>query len=375
MLRAVKVRLLPTKEQEQLLNRNCGAKRVIYNLSKEVSEKYYARYGKTLKQAAMQRYITHLKKRPKYEWLKAVSAETIKFACGDYFEARKRSFKNLGHGYKTRFKSKRDIKQGFYSRHDTTKIHDMGVYLPSVGIVKTSRQLPEKTKLSNPRVKFDGIYWTLSVGIEVEREPKILTVESIGVDVGIKELCVTSNGIRKENINKTPKLRKLYRRKKKYQRQMSKRYIKGKKKQSSNYEKARKKKAKIERKIANINLNHKHQASTEIVRTKPWRIVCEDIAISNLMKNKKLAPSLQKVGIYEFIRQLKYKSENYGIEFVQANRFFPSSKRCSCCGYVYDNKDYSKQWSLAIREWECIKCKTVHDRDVNASKNLANWSK
>ena len=168
-------------------------------------------------------------------------------------------------------------------------------------------------------------------------------------------------------------LRELYRRKKKYQRQTSKRYVKGK--ISNNYRKARKKKARIERKIANINLNHKHQASAEIVRTKPSRIVCEDIAISNLMKNKKLAPSLQKVGIYEFIRQLKYKSENYGIEFVQANRFFPSSKRCSSCGYVYDNKDYSKQWSLAIREWECISCKIVHDRDINASMNLANWSK
>ncbi|CDN34367.1 unnamed protein product [Bacillus thuringiensis DB27] len=196
------------------------------------------------------------------------------------------------------------------------------------------------------------------------------------MDVGLKELFVASNGMKERNINKDAKVKKLLKRKKSAQRDMSRRFKKVVKIQSAGYEKAKAEHLRLSRKIMNIRNNHIHQATAKLVKTKPMRIVVEDLSISNLFKNKKLsrAFSLQKLNF--FFQCLSYKCEKYGIAYVKADKWFASSKICSCCGVKYDHSVQPEgQWSLKIREWCCVSCNSHHDRDVNAAINLSRWVK
>jgi len=162
---------------------------------------------------------------------------------------------------------------------------------------------------------------------------------------------------------------------------MSKRFRKGQKTQSSNYKKAKAKHLKISRKLNNIRDNHigkrtsayQYQATNELVKAKPRKIVVENLSVGFMLKNKKLskAASYQKLNFV--FRCLEYKSERNGIEYVKAGRTFASSQICNTCGYRYNNKDYEKQWGLHIRNWKCVSCSTEHDRDMNAAINLAKW--
>ncbi|MDA1797711.1 MULTISPECIES: RNA-guided endonuclease InsQ/TnpB family protein, partial [unclassified Bacillus cereus group] len=242
--------------------------------------------------------------------------------------------------------------------------------------VKTSQQLPRNKKPSNPRVTFDGRHWWISVGFQEDFELQELTNESIGVDVGLKELFVASNGMKERNINKDAKVKKLLKRKKSAQRDMSRRFKKGVKIQSAGYEKAKAEHLRLSRKITNIRNNHIHQATAKLVKTKPMRIVVEDLPISNLLKNKKLSKAFSCQKLNFFFQCLSYKCEKYGIAYVKADKWFASSKICSCCGVKYDHSVQPEgQWSLKIREWCCTSCNSHHDRDINAAINLSRWVK
>ncbi|MGG1327205.1 transposase [Bacillus tropicus] len=375
MILAKKVRLIPTPEQEQVLKNHAGAARFAYNYCKRMSDRYYKLFGKSVSQLALQKRFTKIKKRKRYEWLKDINAQVPKQASKDFDTARKNSFKKYKNGYHTSYKSKKDVIQGFYANYERLIIGKKVVHIQSIGEVKTSQQLPRNKKPSNPRVTFDGRWW-MSVGFQEDFELQELTNESIGVDVGLKELFVASNGMKERNINKDVKVKKLLRRKKSAQRDMSRRFKKGVKIQSAGYEKAKAEHLRLSRKITNIRNNHIHQATAKLVKTKPMRIVVEDLSISNLLKNKKLskACSFQKLNF--FFQCLSYKCEKYGIAYVKADKWFASSKICSCCGVKYDHSVQPEgQWSLKIREWSCASCNSHHDRDVNASINLSRWVK
>lgn len=376
MILAKKVRLIPTPEQEQVLRNHAGAARFAYNYCKRMSDRYYKLFGKSVSQLALQKRFTKIKKRKRYEWLKDINAQVPKQASKDFDMARKHSFKKYKNGYHTSYKSKKDVIQGFYANYERLIIGKKVVHIQSIGEVKTSQQLPRNKKPSNPRVTFDGRHWWMSVGFQEDFELQELTNESIGVDVGLKELFVASNGMKERNINKDVKVKKLLRRKKSAQRDMSRRFKKGVKIQSAGYEKAKAEHLRLSRKITNIRNNHIHQATAKLVKTKPMRIVVEDLSISNLLKNKKLskACSFQKLNF--FFQCLSYKCEKYGIAYVKADKWFASSKICSCCGVKYDHSVQPEgQWSLKIREWSCASCNSHHDRDVNASINLSRWVK
>lgn len=376
MILAKKVRLIPTPEQEQVLKNHAGAARFAYNYCKRMSDRYYKLFGKSVSQLALQKRFTKIKKRKRYEWLKDINAQVPKQASKDFDTARKNSFKKYKNGYHTSYKSKKDVIQGFYANYERLIIGKKVVHIQSIGEVKTSQQLPRNKKPSNPRVTFDGRHWWMSVGFQEDFELQELTNESIGVDVGLKELFLASNGMKERNINKDVKVKKLLRRKKSAQRDMSRRFKKGVKIQSAGYEKAKAEHLRLSRKITNIRNNHIHQATAKLVKTKPMRIVVEDLSISNLLKNKKLskACSFQKLNF--FFQCLSYKCEKYGIAYVKADKWFASSKICSCCGVKYDHSVQPEgQWSLKIREWSCASCNSHHDRDVNASINLSRWVK
>ncbi|HDR7439492.1 transposase [Bacillus cereus group sp. N18] len=376
MILAKKVRLIPTPEQEKVLRNHAGAARFAYNYCKRMSDRYYKLFGKSVSQLALQKRFTKIKKRKRYEWLKDINAQVPKQASKDFDTARKNSFKKYKNGYHTSYKSKKDLIQGFYANYERLVIGKKVVHIQSIGVVKTSQQLPRNKKTSNPRVTFDGRHWWISVGFQEDYELQELTNESIGVDVGLKELFVASNGTKERNINKDAKVKKLLKRKKSAQRDMSRRFKKGVKIQSAGYEKAKAEHLRLSRKIMNIRNNHIHQATATLVKTKPMRIVVEDLSISNLLKNKKLSKAFSFQKLNFFFRCLSYKCEKYGIEYVKADKWFASSKICSCCGVKYDHSVQPEgQWSLKIREWRCVPCNSHHDRDVNASINLSRWVK
>ncbi|HHY2673413.1 RNA-guided endonuclease InsQ/TnpB family protein [Bacillus toyonensis] len=376
MILAKKVRLIPTPEQEKVLRNHAGAARFAYNYCKRMSDRYYKLFGKSVSQLALQKRFTKIKKRKRYEWLNDINAQVPKQASKDFDTARKNSFKKYKNGFHTSYKSKKDLTQGFYANYERLIIGKKVVHIQSIGEVKTSQQLPRNKKTSNPRVTFDGRHWWISVGFEESFEFQELTDESIGVDVGLKELFVASNGMKERNINKDAKVKKLLKRKKSAQRDMSRRFKNGVKIQSAGYEKAKAEHLRLSRKITNIRNNHIHQATATLVKTKPMRIVVEDLSISNLLKNKKLSKALSFQKLNFFFQCLSYKYEKYGIEYVKADKWFASSKICSCCGVKYDHSVQPEgQWSLKICEWRCVPCNSHHDRDVNASINLSRWVK
>lgn len=376
MILAKKVRLIPTPEQEQVLRNHAGAARFAYNYCKRMSDRYYKLFGKSVSQLALQKRFTKIKKRKRYEWLKDINAQVPKQASKDFDTARKHSFKKYKNGYHTSYKSKKDLIQGFYANYERLVIGKKVVHIQSIGEVKTSQQLPRNKKTSNPRVTFDGRHWWISVGFQEDFESQELTNESIGVDVGLKELFVASNGMKERNINKDAKVKKLLKRKKSAQRDMSRRFKKGVKIQSAGYEKAKAEHLRLSRKIMNIRNNHIHQATAKLVKTKPMRIVVEDLSISNLLKNKKLSKALSFQKLNFFFQCLSYKCEKYGIAYEKADKWFASSKICSCCGVKYDHSVQPEgQWSIKIREWCCVSCNSHHDRDLNAAINLSRWVK
>ncbi|MEC1966030.1 transposase [Bacillus cereus] len=376
MILAKKVRLIPTPEQEKVLRNHAGAARFAYNYCKRMSDRYYKLFGKSVSQLALQKRFTKIKKRKRYEWLQDINAQVPKQASKDFDTARKNSFKKYKNGYHTSYKSKKDVIQGFYANYERLIIGKKVVHIQSIGKVKTSQQLPRNKKPSNPRVTFDGRHWWISVGFQEDFEFQELTNESIGVDVGLKELFVASNGMKERNINKDAKVKKLLKRKRSAQRDMSRRFKKGVKIQSAGYEKAKAEHLRLSRKIMNIRNNHIHQATAKLVKTKPMRIVVEDLSISNLLKNKKLSKAFSFQKLHFFFQCLSYKCEKYGIAYVKADKWFASSKICSCCGVKYDHSVQPEgQWSLKIREWRCASCNSHHDRDVNAATNLSRWVK
>ena len=250
------------------------------------------------------------------------------------------------------------------------------VNIEKVGWVKTNEQLPMNVKYTNPRISYDNKYWYISVGIEQEEIQEELTDVSLGIDLGLKELAICSNGKVFKNINKTYVVRKIEKRLKRLQKQVSRKYELNKIKKggenrcqfvkSNNIIKLEKQIQQTYRRLANIRNNYLHQTTTSIVKTKPYRIVIEDLAVSNMMKNKHLSDSIRKQGFYEFKRQLEYKCKLRGIELVVADRFYPSSKTCSQCGEI------KKDLKLKDRVYKC-NCGLNIDRDLNASINLSKY--
>lgn len=229
-------------------------------------------------------------------------------------------------------------------------------------------QLPIGVSYSNPRVTFDGKYWYLSIGINQEQEQQKLTDEVVGIDVGVKELAVCSNGMVFKNINKSAAVRKTEKRLRRLQRKVSRKYEMNKEGsrfvKTSNIVKVEKSIRLLHRRLTNIRTNHIHQATSAVAKTKPRAVVMETLNVSGMMKNRHLSQAIANQKLNEFIRQMKYKCEKRGATFMQADRWFPSSKCCSGCGQV---KTHLK---LSDRIYECD-CGLKIDRDLNAAINLA----
>ena len=368
MILAKKVRLYPTEIQEQKLWQSVGTARFIYNWTLARQEENYKNGGKFISDNELRKEITQLKK-DELSWLNKVSNNVAKQAVKDGCDAYKRFFKGLAD--KPRFKSRRKSKKSFYNDNWKLKVKDGKlVNIEKVGWIKTNEQIPIGVKYSNPRISYDNKYWYISVGIEQEEIQEELTDVSLGIDLGLKELAICSNGKVYKNINKSYVVRKIEKRLKRLQRQVSRKYEKNKKGKeyvkTKNIIKLEKQIQQVHRRLANIRNNYLHKTTTSIVKTKPYRVVIEDLNVKGMMKNKHLSDAIRKQGFYEFKRQLEYKCKFIGIELVVVDRFYPSSKTCSQCGEI------KKDLKLKDRVYNCS-CGLSIDRDLNASINLSRY--
>lgn len=368
MILAKKVRLYPNEMQEQKLWKSVGTARFIYNWTLAKQEENYKNGGKFMSDRVLRKELTKLKK-TELNWLNEVSNNVAKQAVKDACDSYKRFFKGLSD--KPKFKSRRRSKKSFYNDNCKLKVKEGRlVNIEKVGWIKTNDQLPIGVKYSNPRISYDNKYWYISVGIEQEEMKEELTNVSLGIDLGLKNLAICSDGTIYKNINKTNTVRKNEKRLKRLQRQASKKYEQNKKGKeyvkTKNIIKLEKQIQQVHRRLANIRNNHLHQTTTSIVKTKPYRVVIEDLNVKGMMKNKHLSDSIRKQGFYEFKRQLEYKCKLAGIEFVISDRFYPSSKTCSQCGKV------KKDLKLSDRVYRCD-CGLSIDRDLNASINLSRY--
>lgn len=374
MIKSIKIRLIPTLEQEILMFKSVGVARFAYNWGLNRYNELLSLNEKPSKEIIKKEFNNTIKKQEEYKWLYEVSSQTISQVFSDLNNAFSNFYKKRARYPK--FKSKRKSRQSFYVRYDALKFEDGKVNLEKIGKVKykTNYNIPNLNKYVNPRCSFDGKYWYLSFGFEHDENQVELNDISVGIDLGIKDLVTVSHiNSPIKNINKSSKVRKLKKKLKRLQRQVSRKYEENKCGnkfvKTNNIIKLEKQIKLLYRKLSNIRKNHIHQATNKIIKLYPYKVVMEDLNVSGMMKNKHLSKAIAEQCFYEFIRQMKYKCEFNQIEFIQANRFFPSSKKCSCCGKIKRNL------KLKDRVYKCDKCGFILDRDKNASINLSNYEK
>ena len=371
MIVSRRLRLKPTKKQEEWLKQNCGVARFIYNYSLSMKRDAYEDEGISLGQKEIMREITDMKYTPEYSWLQGYNSETIKQAVKDMLSAYKMFFKRGNKGF-PKFKRKGKCKEGFYVRYDKIYSKDeTHIKFPNLKEpMKISEKcFIEKGTILNPRVSFDGKYWYLSFSYEFKPLDLELTDEVIGIDLGIKKLAVCSNGVSYKNINKDRVVINLEKRKARLQRKFSRAYEKNKQGnnfvKTNNIKKYEKRLKLICRRLSNIRKTYIHTVTSKIVKTKPSSIVIEDLGISNMMKNKHLNKAIQEQLWYFFRQCLTYKCKFYGdILLKVASRSYPSSKKCNNCGHI------KKFLSLSERIYHCDYCGFTINRDLNASLNL-----
>ena len=381
MIKTIKVQLNPNNKQLTKLFQYAGCSRFAYNWTISRERENHKLGNKFLSDNELRKEFTQLKKQENYKWLNKISNNVTKQAIKDACNSYKRFFK--GKSKHPKFKSKKHSKQSFYQ--DNVKIRFTDTHVKVEGFTMSHRKnkqklnwiklcekgrIPTNCKYMNPRITYDGLHWWVSVSVEVDDNSNSPPNEGIGIDLGLKDLAICSDGHTYKNVNKTQKVKKVEKRKRKLQRSVSRKYNMNKRgeryKKTSNIIKREKELLKLSRRLTNIRRNHLHQITSEIVKRKPSFICIEDLNVSGMMKNKHLSKAIQQQGFYEFRRQVEYKSAWNNIPVIIADRFFPSSKLCNCCGGI--NKDLK----LSDRIYRCD-CGNIIDRDYQASLNLKQY--
>lgn len=354
-----KMRIFPTKEQEVLLSKHFGSIRYVYNLFLDRRTKFYLEAKekqlakKSLSYVDTAKELTKIKSQPETEWLNECNSQSLQHSLKHLDSAFNRFFKKLAKY--PRFKSRKN-KQSFRIPQ-FVKVELGKIYFPKFkeGIrMDDHRGIVGELQNATITRNVAGQYFAC-IGVTRNIEPKMKTNKAVGIDLGIKSLVVCSDGSRFENIKPLKQLEKLVR--------IRQKALSRTDKKSNGRTKARLKLGKLQVKVANIRHNHLHQISHKLV-SENQTIILEDLSVKNMMSNHKLAKSIGDCSWSELVRQITYKSDWYGKSVIKIDRYFPSSKTCSKCGYI------NEHLSLNDREWECPRCKVVHDRDYNASQNI-----
>jgi len=381
MLRGYKTEINPTEEQKIIIHKTLGVCRFIYNFYLLHNKEIYEKEKRFVSGMDFSKWLNNefIPNNPEYEWIKEVGSKAVKQAIMNAEKAFKGFFK--GQSKFPRFKKKKnqDVKAYFPKNNKgdwTVERHK--VKIPTIGWVK----LKEKGYiLTNGIVKsgtfsFKSGKYYVSVLIEDEKDYTFDEFnEGIGIDLGIKDLAIVSNLESPfKNINKTKEVRRLEKQLKREQRKLSRKYESLKKQDKNkegratrqNIQKQIAKVQRIHKRLSNIRENHINQTVNKIVKAKPSYITIEDLNIRGMMKNRHLAKAVSQQCFHQFQIKLKFKCKIYGIELRIVDRFYPSSKVCSECGFI------KKDLKLSDRTYICSECGLVIGRDKNASINLAN---
>ena len=367
MLKSIKIRIYPNTVQKEFISKQLGCCRLIYNKLLDYKKTQYEQNKQKISLSQLGKYLTNLKKQDEYLFLNDVYSVCLQQYMQDLVKAYDNFFK-LHKGY-PKFKSKKDTKQSCRFTNTLFKFKKKKINGNRITLIKQLQNILFKCSRKNEiylnqnqkyihsvtltKTSTEKYYLSICIDYNIQEKEKLDTV--VGLDLGIKDFIVDSNGNRYENKhfykNFENKLKKL-------NKQLSK-----KQKGSNNRNKARIKLAKVYEKIKNQRLNYLHQITSKLVNEN--QIICiEDLNVKGMMQNHKLSKSIQELSLFEFRRQLEYKCKWYGRQLIIIDRFYPSSKTCHNCGYIY------KDLKLSDREWICPQCGKKIDRDYNASLNI-----
>ena len=382
LLKSYKTEINPTLKQKQIINRTIGVCRFVYNFYLAHNKEIYEKEKRFVSGMDFSKWLNNefIPNNQEYKWIKDVSSKSVKQSIMNADRAFRNFFKGKSSLPKFKKKSKSDVKMYFVKTDSKTVIHceRHRIKIPTLGWL----QLKEKGYIpTNPNthiiksgtISYKAGRYYISVLVEQEEIPKPqLNDFGIGIDLGIKDFAICSNGEIYKNINKNFQIRKLEKKLKKEQRSLSRKYESYKKLNKNmkgvatrqNIQKQKLKVQKLHQRLDNIRTDYINKTISELVKTKPKWITIEDLNVSGMMKNRHLSKAIAQQKFFEFRTKLIAKCNEYGIELRIADRFYPSSKTCHNCGCV------KSDLKLSDRIYTCSECGYTADRDFNASLNL-----